>query len=181
MEAPSRLEADLGWDHKNRGHILQREVDIHEFLLSHDAGKRYIGKTTHYSLYWIIDKLPIFYEYICLGRVSTIFRMICCLSSILYSKTLLRSLCKFLHALQVLKVLRWYGTPCNIFKDNRILKNDYKHGFKNFKICNICPKNSFIKYHKRNKKENRCMIRTRDPQIASLPFNQLSYAESYQK
>ena len=25
------------------------------------------------------------------------------------------------------------------------------------------------------------MIRTRDPQIASLPFNQLSYAESYQK
>ena len=77
-------------------------------------------------------------------------------------------------------LLRWYGTPCNIFKDNRILKNDYKHGFKNFKICNICPKNSFIKFHKRNKKENRCMIRTRDPQIASLPFNQLSYAESYQ-
>ena len=25
------------------------------------------------------------------------------------------------------------------------------------------------------------MIQTRDPQIASLPFNQLSYAESYKK
>ena len=25
------------------------------------------------------------------------------------------------------------------------------------------------------------MIRTRDPQIASLPFNQLSYIESYHK
>ena len=53
-------------------------------------------------------------------------------------------------------VLRWYGTPCNIFKDDRILKNDYNHCFKNFKIYNICPKNAFIKFH-------RCMIRTRDP------------------
>ena len=69
--------------------------------------------------------------------------------------------------------LRWYGTPCNIFKDNRILKKNYNHGFKNFKIYNICPKNPFIKFHKRDKKQNRCMIRTRDPQIASLPFNQL--------
>ena len=39
MEAPSGLEADLGWDRKNGGHILQREADIHEFLWSHDAGK----------------------------------------------------------------------------------------------------------------------------------------------
>ena len=23
------------------------------------------------------------------------------------------------------RTLRWYGTPCNIFKDDRILKNDY--------------------------------------------------------
>ena len=30
--------------------------------------------------------------------------------------------------------LRWYGTPCNILKDDRILKNNYNHGFKNFKI-----------------------------------------------
>ena len=36
--------------------------------------------------------------------------------------------------------LRWYGTPCNIFKDDRILKNYYNHGFKNFKIYNICPR-----------------------------------------
>ena len=49
-------------------------------------------------------------------------------------------------------LLRWYGTPCNIFKDDRILKNNYNHGFKNFKIYNICPKNPFIKFHKRDKK-----------------------------
>ena len=36
-------------------------------------------------------------------------------------------------------VLRWYGTPCNIHKDGRILKYDYNHGFQNFKIYNICP------------------------------------------
>ena len=30
-------------------------------------------------------------------------------------------------------VLRWYGTPCNIFKDDRVLKYDYNQGFKNFK------------------------------------------------
>ena len=34
--------------------------------------------------------------------------------------------------------LRWYGTPSNIFKDDRILKNDYNYGFKIFKIYNIC-------------------------------------------
>ena len=34
-------------------------------------------------------------------------------------------------------MLRWYGTPCNIFKKDRILKNDYNHGFKNFKIYDI--------------------------------------------
>ena len=32
------------------------------------------------------------------------------------------------------------------------LKNYYKHGFKYFKIYNICPKNAFIKFHKRDKK-----------------------------
>ena len=66
------------------------------------------------------------------------------------------------------------------FKDDRILKNDYNHGFKKFKIYNICPQNAFIKFHKTNNKYNQCMIRMRDPQIASLLFNQLSYAESYQ-
>ena len=76
--------------------------------------------------------------------------------------------------------IRWYGTPCNIFKDVRILKNDYNHGFKKFKIYNICPQSAFIKFYRRDKKLNQCMIRTRGPQIASLPFNQLSYAERYQ-
>ena len=42
-------------------------------------------------------------------------------------------------------VLRWYGTPCNIFKDVRILKSDYNHVFKYFKIYNICPKNCIYK------------------------------------
>ena len=50
--------------------------------------------------------------------------------------------------------LRWYGTTCNIFKDDRILKNNYNHGFKNFKIYNICPKNPFIKFHKEIKSKS---------------------------
>ena len=33
-----------------------------------------------------------------------------------------------------------YGTPCNIYKDERILKYEYSHGFKNFKIYYISPK-----------------------------------------
>ena len=49
-------------------------------------------------------------------------------------------------------ILRWYGTPFNIFKDDRIIKINYNHGFKNFKIYHICPKNPFIKFHKRDKK-----------------------------
>ena len=59
--------------------------------------------------------------------------------------------CKII-CFQIITKLRWYGTPCNIFKDDRILKNNYNHGFKNFKIYNICPKNPFIKFHKRDKK-----------------------------
>ena len=46
--------------------------------------------------------------------------------------------------------LRWYGTPCNIFMDERVLKYDYDQGFKNVKIYNICPKNAFTKYHKKD-------------------------------
>ena len=52
----------------------------------------------------------------------------------------------------LMHLLRWYGTPCNIFKDDRILKNGYNHGFKNFKIFIICPQNAFIKFHKTDKK-----------------------------
>ena len=47
--------------------------------------------------------------------------------------------------------LRWYGTPCNIIKDERILKYDYNHDLKNFKIYNICHKNALIKFHKIDK------------------------------
>ena len=35
---------------------------------------------------------------------------------------------------------RWYGTPCDIFKDDRILKNDYNYGFEYFKILSFTPK-----------------------------------------
>ena len=52
----------------------------------------------------------------------------------------------------ILILLRWYGTSCDIFKDDRILKIDYNNGFKNFKIYNICPQNAFLKFHKRDKK-----------------------------
>ena len=41
-----------------------------------------------------------------------------------------------------------YGTPCNIYKDERILNYEYNQGFKNFKIYYICPQNTFIKFHK---------------------------------
>ena len=30
-------------------------------------------------------------------------------------------------------ILRWYGTPCNIYKEERILNYDYNHGLKNSK------------------------------------------------
>ena len=30
------------------------------------------------------------------------------------------------------RTTRWYGTPFNIFKDDRILKNEYNHGFEYF-------------------------------------------------
>ena len=63
-------------------------------------------------------------------------------------KEMIASCCNSLE----LQDLRWYGTPCNIFKDDRILKNDYNLSFKNFKIYNICPQNAFIKFHKRDKK-----------------------------
>ena len=46
--------------------------------------------------------------------------------------------------------LRWYGIPCNIYKDERILNYD----FKIFKIYNISPQNAFIKYHKGDKSTN---------------------------
>ena len=37
----------------------------------------------------------------------------------------------------------------HIYQDERILKYDYRynHGFKKFKICNICLLNAFIEFH----------------------------------
>ena len=37
-------------------------------------------------------------------------------------------------------IFRCYETPGNNYKDERILKSDYNHGFKNFKLYNISPK-----------------------------------------
>ena len=48
--------------------------------------------------------------------------------------------------------VKGYGTPWNIYEDDRILNYDYNHGFKNFKIYNIYPNNASIRFHKRDKK-----------------------------
>ena len=52
----------------------------------------------------------------------------------------------FLCILCILKWLWWYGTPCNIHKDEIILKYDHNHFFKN-----IFPKTAFIKFYKGDK------------------------------
>ena len=49
--------------------------------------------------------------------------------------------------------LRWSGTPCNIYKDERILNYDYNRGFKNFKIKTIFQQNAIIKLYKREKEK----------------------------
>ena len=50
------------------------------------------------------------------------------------------------------EILRWYGTPYNIYKDERNLKSDCNHGFQNFKIYNICPQNAFVKFNEKELK-----------------------------
>ena len=45
-----------------------------------------------------------------------------------------------------------YGTPRNIYKDERILRYDNNHGFKIFKIYNIFPKIAFKNFYKGDKK-----------------------------
>ena len=55
------------------------------------------------------------------------------------------------NAFDVDVVLRWYRTSSNIYKEERISKFDCNDGFKNFKIYNICPPNTFIKFDKRKK------------------------------
>ena len=53
----------------------------------------------------------------------------------------------------------WYWAPCNIYKDERILKYDCNNSFENFK-------NAFIEFHNRDKRGL-----NPQPWIASLPFN----------
>ena len=47
-------------------------------------------------------------------------------------------------------LLRWYGIPCNIYKDERNLKSDYNYNFKNFKIYSICSQKFIYKMDKRD-------------------------------
>ena len=51
------------------------------------------------------------------------------------------------------RILRWYGTPCNIYKNER-LKYDYNYGFKSFRNFNIFPKD-FTEEIKKNKADAR--------------------------
>ena len=79
-----------------------------------------------------------------------------------------------------LPVLRWYGTYCNIYKDERILKSNYDHHFKNFKIYYICPKIAFLKFDKRDKNFN-TGARFEPVTHGLLDYtNSLSYTEIYQ-
>ena len=38
--------------------------------------------------------------------------------------------------------IKVYGTPSNIYKDERISKYNNNYGFKKLRIYNICPKNA---------------------------------------
>ena len=49
-------------------------------------------------------------------------------------------------------ILRRYGKPCNIDKDERILNYDYYHGLKKFKIKTIFPQKASLKFYKRGEK-----------------------------
>ena len=51
-----------------------------------------------------------------------------------------------------LHYIHWYETPCNVYKDERILKSDYNQGLKNFKIYNIFPQNALIQFDKGDEK-----------------------------
>ena len=49
--------------------------------------------------------------------------------------------------------LRWNGTHCNIYRDKRFLKSHNNLFFLNFKMINVYPKNAFLKFNKRDKKQ----------------------------
>ena len=49
-------------------------------------------------------------------------------------------------------ILRWYGTPCNIYKDERILNYDYNQGLTKIHIKTIFPQKASLKFYKRDEK-----------------------------
>ena len=49
-------------------------------------------------------------------------------------------------------ISRWYGTPCNIDKDERILNYDYYYALKKLKIKTIFPQKVSLKFYKRDGK-----------------------------
>ena len=68
-------------------------------------------------------------------------------------------------------ILRWYWTPCNIYKDKRILNYDYNHDFKNFPPSYFPTKKNLYNSTREIKSIVGARFETRDPQIAMLPFN----------
>ena len=49
-------------------------------------------------------------------------------------------------------IIGWYGTPCNIYKEEKILNYDYNHGLKKMKIKTIFPQKASLKFYKRDEK-----------------------------
>ena len=43
-------------------------------------------------------------------------------------------------------ILRWYGTPCNIYKEERILNYEYNPGLIKLKIKAIFPQKASLKF-----------------------------------
>ena len=49
-------------------------------------------------------------------------------------------------------ILRWYGTPCNIYKEERILNYDYNHGLKKLEIKSFFLQKASQKLYQRDEK-----------------------------
>ena len=76
---------------------------------------------------------------------------------------------EFVCILCILKWLNWCGEPCDIHKDERILKYDHNHFLKSFNIYNIFPKNAFIKFHKGDKKVSSVRLEPATNRLLVLP------------
>ena len=62
------------------------------------------------------------------------------------------------NVIQNIWLLRWFGTPCNIYNDEKETTISNNQGFKIFKNCYIFTQITFIKVK----------VLTHDPEIASL-------------